>query len=246
MYLLLLIQRYGAWRGGLLYFRLNVLKASSIQLPEFSRPVHLRRDLQDVHAFAQVFIHREYDFDWPEDVRRIVDGGANVGFASLCFKGQFPEAQIHAVEPHPHNAKAFRNNTSHLEGITLSQKALHHSDNVQLRLTDEGFGSNGFMTREEASNNMVGDVETTSIGGIQKTMGWEEIDLVKLDIEGGEHALFQANLDWMERTRFIVLEFHEWMVPSSSKPALQALADKGFAVLDVRGENVLFGRLSQG
>jgi hypothetical protein len=67
-------------------------------------------------------------------------------------------------------------------------------------------------------------------------------DLVKLDIEGREHALFQDNLDWMEGKRFIVLEFHERMVPSSSKPALQALADKGFAVLDVRGENVLFGR----
>ena len=77
-------------------------------------------------------------------------------------------------------------------------------------------------------------------------MGWEAIDLVKLDIEGGEQALFEANLEWMECTRFIVLEFHERMVPSSSKPALRALADKGFAVLDVRGENVLFGRPSQG
>ena len=246
MYLLLLIQRYGAWRGGLLYFRLNILKTSSIRLPDFKNPIHLRRDVQDVHAFAQVFLHREYDFDWPSDVRRIVDGGANVGFASLYFKGQFPEAQIHAVEPHPHNAEAFRKNTAYLEGITLSQKAIHHSDHVHLRLTDEGFGSNGFMTRDEASGSAVADVETLSIGGIQKAMGWEAIDLVKLDIEGGEEALFQANLEWMECTRFIVLEFHERMVPSSSKPALRALADKGFAVLDVRGENVLFGRPSQG
>jgi len=244
MYLLLLIQRYGAWRGGLLYFRLNILKTSSIRLPEFQNPVHLRRDVQDVHAFAQVFLHREYDFDWPSDVRRIVDGGANVGFASLYFKGEFPQAQIHALEPHHHNAEAFRKNTAHLEGITLSQKALHHSDHALLRLTDEGFGSNGFMTRSEASGNTVADVETLSIGGVQKAMGWEAIDLVKLDIEGGEQALFEANLEWMESTRFIVLEFHERMVPSSSRPALQALADKGFAVLDVRGENVLFGRLA--
>ncbi len=242
MYLLLLIQRYGAWRGGLLYFRLNILKTSSIRLPEFLRPVHLRRDLQDVHAFAQVFLDREYDFDWPADVRRIVDGGANVGFASIFFKGLFPEAQIHAAEPHPQNAASFRNNTAHLEGVTLSEKALHHTDHLNLQLTDEGFGSNGFMTRDEGSDRMVADAETLSIDGIQKAMGWEAIDLVKLDIEGGEQALFQANLDWMDCTRFIVLEFHERMVPSSSKPALKALANKGFAVLDVRGENVLFGR----
>ena len=229
----------------MLYFKLNVLKTSSIRLPEYPRDVHLRRDVQDVHAFAQIFLHREYDFDWPPDVLRIVDGGANVGFASLYFKGQFPEAQIHAVEPHPDNADALRNNTSHLEGVTVSQKALHHSDHLNLQLTDEGFGSNGFMTRDKISDAMVADVETLSIGGIQKAMGWEAIDLVKLDIEGGEQALFQMNLDWMDCTRFIVLEFHERMVASSSKPALRALVDKGFAVLDVRGENVLFGRSSQ-
>ena len=108
MYLLLLIQRYGAWRGGLLYFKLNILKTSALKLPELQKPVQLRRNVQDVHAFAQVFVHREYDFNWLEDLRRIVDGGANVGFASLYFKAAFPEAQIHAVEPHPHNAEAFR------------------------------------------------------------------------------------------------------------------------------------------
>ena len=245
MYLLLLIQRYGAWRGGLLYFKLNILKTSALKLPEHQKPVLLRRDVQDVHAFAQVFVHREYDFNWPEDVRRIVDGGANVGFASLYFKAAFPKAQIHAVEPHPHNAAAFRNNTDHLEGITLSQKALHHADHVKLQLTDEGFGSNGFMTREGTSDHHVAEVETISIGGIQRAMGWAGIDLVKIDIEGGEMSLFQENLDWMDCTRFIVLEFHERMVPSSSKPALKALADKGFSLLDVRGENLLFGRSSE-
>ena len=75
------------------------------------------------------------------------------------------------------------------------------------------------MTRARRQDNTVADVETLSIGGVQKAMGWERIDLVKLDIEGGEQALFEANLEWMECTRFIVLEFHERMVPSSSKPA---------------------------
>ena len=245
MYLLLLIQRYGVWRGGLLYFKLNILKTSAIKLPELQKPVQLRRNVQDVHAFAQVFVHREYDFNWLEDLRRIVDGGANVGFASLYFKAAFPEAQIHAVEPHPHNAEAFRKNTDHLEGITFSQKALHYNDHVKLELTDEGFGSNGFMTRVGSSANRVADVDAISIDAIQRAMGWDGIDLVKIDIEGGEQALFQANLDWMDCTRFIVLEFHERMVPSSSKSALKALAEKGFAVLDVRGENVLFGRPSK-
>ena len=228
-----------------MYFKLNILKTSAIKLPELQKPVQLRRNVQDVHAFAQVFVHREYDFNWLEDLRRIVDGGANVGFASLYFKAAFPEAQIHAVEPHPHNAEAFRKNTNHLEGITFSQKALHHNGHVKLELTDEGFGSNGFMTREGSSANRVADVDAISIDAIQRAMGWDGIDLVKIDIEGGEGVLFEDNLDWMDVTRHIVLEFHERMVAGSSAPVLQAMSSKGFLVADVRGENVLFSRAGE-
>ena len=71
------------------------------------------------------------------------------------------------------------------------------------------------------------------------------MDLVKLDIEGGEGVLFEENLDWMDVTRHIVLEFHERMVQGSSAPVLAALSAKGFRVADVRGENILFSRAGE-
>lgn len=242
VYWLLLTQRYGLWRGFWLYLQFKWLERTTLQLPELERPIAFREGMSERHAFAQVFIHREYDFNWDGDLRRIVDAGANVGLATLYFQQQCPEAVIAAVEPHPGNAEAFRGNTAHLDGVELFEAALHNRSGETLAVTDEGFGSNGFMTRSDGGDQCVAEVPSISISDIMTRMGWTDIDLVKVDIEGGEGALFEAHCDWMDVTRHIVLEFHERMVPGSSVSALKAMTAKGFRVADVRGENVLFSR----
>lgn len=242
MYWLLLTQRYGLWRGLWLYLQFKWLERPTLQLPELERPVSFREGMSERYAFAQVFIDREYDFNWGDDPRRIVDAGANVGFATLCFKQQFPDAEIAAVEPHPGNAVAFRDNTAHLNDVELFEAALHNRSGETLAVTDEGFGSNGFMTRSDGGDQRVAEVSSVSIADIMARRGWADIDLVKIDIEGGEGVLFEAHLDWMDVTRHIVLEFHERMVPGSSVPVLKAMTAKGFRVADVRGENILFSR----
>lgn len=242
MYWLLLTQRYGLWRGLWLYLQFKWLERPTLQLPELERPIAFRKGMSERHAFAQVFIHREYDFNWGDGLRRIVDAGANVGLATLCFQQQFPDAVIAAVEPHPGNAEAFRGNTAHLPGVELFEAALHNRSGETMAVTDEGFGSNGFMTRSEGSGQGVAEVPSVSIADIMVRMGWTDVDLVKVDIEGGERVLFEAHFDWMDVTRHIVLEFHERMVPGSSVPVLKAMTAKGFRVADVRGENVLFSR----
>lgn len=242
MYWLLLTQRYGFWRGLWLYFQFKWLERPTLQLPELERPIAFRQGMSERHAFAQVFIHREYDFNWGDGLRRIVDAGANVGLATLYFQQQFPDAVIAAVEPHPGNAGAFRGNTAHLPGVELFEAALHNRSGETLAVTDEGFGSNGFMTRPDGGGQGVAEVPSVSIADIMARMGWKDIDLVKVDIEGGEGVLFEAHCGWMDVTRHIVLEFHERMVPGSSVPVLEAMTAKGFRVADVRGENVLFSR----
>ena len=245
MYWLLLKQRYGLWVGTWLYIRFKLLERPTLKLPELQRPIAFRKGMSERHAFAQVFIHREYDFEWGMELGRIIDGGANVGLASLYFKERFPEANIAAVEPHPGNAAAFRGNTVHLERVELFEAALHSRSGETLAVTDEGYGSNAFMTRPDGAGKAVAEVATITVSDLMERMGWPSLDLVKLDIEGGEGVLFEENLDWMDVTRHIVLEFHERMVQGSSAPVLAALSAKGFRVADVRGENILFSRAGE-
>lgn len=36
----------------------------------------------------------------------------------------------------------------------------------------------------------------------------EEIDILKVDIEGGEEALFEKNTDWLNKVKLIIIEIH--------------------------------------
>jgi len=36
------------------------------------------------------------------------------------------------------------------------------------------------------------------------------IDILKIDIEGGEIELFRSNVEWIEQTPLIVFELHDW------------------------------------
>jgi methyltransferase FkbM-like protein len=39
--------------------------------------------------------------------------------------------------------------------------------------------------------------------------GFTTVDILKVDIEGAEVQLFSGNLDWLERVRALLIEFHD-------------------------------------
>jgi hypothetical protein len=52
--------------------------------------------------------------------------------------------------------------------------------------------------------------------------GGAEIDILKLDIEGAEHAIFLGNTEWLARVNCLIFE-----VPDSDKPGtLQLMFEK--------------------
>ena len=69
---------------------------------DLRHPVWCRPTTSDFHVFDQVFLEREFSaLDDLTDVRWIIDGGANVGYASAWFLSRFPLARVAAVEPDP-------------------------------------------------------------------------------------------------------------------------------------------------
>src|SRR4029453_13165504 len=57
-----------------------------------------------------IFIHESLDFDSDVPSPRILDCGANIGLASIYFKGRYPHAQLTAFEPDPRLASICRSN----------------------------------------------------------------------------------------------------------------------------------------
>ena len=67
----------------------------------------------------------------------------------------------------------------------------------------------------------------------------DEIDILKLDIEGAEKEVFTSNYHrWLPKTRILIVELHDRMKAGCSSAFIKAMADYNFTI-HPKGENFL-------
>jgi hypothetical protein len=70
--------------------------------------------------------------------------------------------------------------------------------------------------------------------------GLEQIDILKIDIEGSEKELFESDYDyWLSRTKILIIELHDRLKPETSKTVFKALLNYQFSVI-IKGQNLVF------
>jgi FkbM family methyltransferase len=134
-------------------------------------------------------------------VKHIVDLGSNVGYSCLFWCQQYPEARVTAFEPHP----------KHLNAIAEHLLANHFSDRVEVVDAAAGVGESTGYLRDAGSSSAL----TSSVAGyavpvvdvFQKLDG--AIDILKIDIEGGEYGLLADERFGSLQARTIVVEWHK-------------------------------------
>ena len=57
-------------------------------------------------------------------INHILDLGAHIGLATLCFREKYPEARICCYEPDPENYRLLESNLQSLAGISLRNMAI--------------------------------------------------------------------------------------------------------------------------
>jgi hypothetical protein len=58
-------------------------------------------------------------------------------------------------------------------------------------------------------------VRGISLASLVQSLGWERIDLIKIDIEGGEESVIPAALDVLRATSVLVIEVHTDRIDAS-------------------------------
>lgn len=229
-----------------LYFWLQILiKAgyTKIKLRRISFPVFFRKNTSDVRAFHQIFTFKEYDMNLSISPRFIVDAGANIGLAAVYFSNRFKDATILSIEPELSNFEMLQKNTLSYKNIIPVKKALSNVIGTNLNVLDRGFGNWGFSTDNENSSpncKIVDTVQTLTIDEIFSEYNLEYLDLLKIDIEGGEKQLFESNYEkWLPRTKCIIIELHDGMTKGSSTSFFKAISKYDFSYFN-RGENLFF------
>lgn len=236
------VAAYGMWRGGYTLARAVCGQGLvPIQLPGSKDSMLLRRHTTDVAAFEQVFIGREYDLPLGEmSPKFIIDGGANVGCASVFFAREFPQAAIWAFEPEGSNYDILQQNGKRFNNITTMRAAIWSSDtHVEIgNPSDEKWAFRVQQAAADASSR----IQALSIPSILSLAGVDRVDILKLDIEGAERELFcRGSAQWIDRVGVIIIELHDWILPGCSEALSNAT--KGLKWIRSRiGENTILIR----
>jgi FkbM family methyltransferase len=178
-------------------------------------PFYLRYGTSDIPIFDQVFLDRQYDFTSEKCPSVIVDAGANIGLASICFANRYPESQIIAIEPEKSNYDILKMNVDPYSNIIPLHAALWDK-NERISIVDPGFGEWAFMTKKEDSQEKNPEkidpkVQGMTVDKIMEDNGLEKIDILKIDIEGAEREVFRDSSSWIAKVDALIVELHERM-----------------------------------
>jgi FkbM family methyltransferase len=199
-------QRFGI-RGAIATHRRIWTKNPDIQeiaIPGFAHPVAVRTGTADASTLEKIFVWNGYDLDYPEGVKLVIDAGANIGLSAVFFATRFPQATIIAIEPERANHQLLLRNTAPYPHVIPLRAALW-SDDTMIGLSNPDDHVDSYRYTREASQDQV---QAFSVPTVMAKFGIEGADVLKIDIEGAEAAVFNGRPEWVERVRMFIVELH--------------------------------------
>lgn len=172
------------------------------------------RGSSDLSVFEQIFIGQEYScLRDLKDPSLVLDLGANVGYSAAYFLSLFPKARIVAVEPDERNLEICKANLLPYGNRVLLLHGAAWSRPTTLRLVRGVFADGrDWATQVEESIGEDGrsvGVQAWDVGSLIDMGGGGTVDLLKVDIERAELAVFgEAAGSWLPRVRNICIELH--------------------------------------
>jgi FkbM family methyltransferase len=208
----------------------------SIFSKELQQHITLRLGTSDLEVILKVLAMHEYAVRFPTNPKLIIDAGANIGISALYFARKFPNAKIYAIEPEDGNFELLKQNCKDRRNIRL-QKAALWSCPTRVVLRNEDAANWCFSVKPAEGDE--GKIDTVTIPQILGDSGLQKIDILKIDIEGSEKALFSNDYNtWLSCVRLLIIELHDRYLPGCSKAFYSALCSRPFAQ-ELSGENVV-------
>ncbi len=177
-------------------------------------PLHLRGGRADFHMFHRIYLRDEYRLNALLDRRLgcVVDLGGNVGIFSSRVA---PHAdRIITCEPVPENFERLRKNIGDYDNIECLPVAVtDRNGTMNIFLPVEEGASGVFSAHREGNENRLSEesivVDSVSFADLLDRRDVDEVDLLKVDVEGGEYDILYPAADLLPRIRRIHGEYHD-------------------------------------
>jgi len=236
-----LIKAFGLLDGIVFFIRRIFKKDGFYKSSRYKSNIYIRNKYADKITFKQVFLEGQYNFDIPFTPTTILDGGANIGLASVYFAHRYPAASIVAVEPNQENFEVLQKNIASFSNVKAKLGGIWN-DNKYIVIVNAQDFDNSFMV-EEVEAATPKSIPAFSIASIMQEKQWATIDLLKLDIEGSEKEVFEKNYEsWLPHTKMIIVEVHDHMRKGAAKSVFTATNKYNFS-FSMNHENLIFMNL---
>jgi FkbM family methyltransferase len=166
---------------------------------------------EDTAIFQEIFTCGYYDMlpEFPPP-RRVADIGGNIGMFALQTAIRWPQAEIIAFEPDPKNAAKYR--------WTMRRNSIPGRLIVACAASRDGTAM--FSPGRESTSRLTGDGSGVPVPTIDAFPHLAEVELIKMDIEGGEWDLLLDERFATLPARAVLMEYHPHLCPGDDPRAL--------------------------
>ena len=140
------------------------------------------------------------DLSTGKNIRTIFDVGANRGDVTGRYRELFPDAVIYAFEPFPLSFETLRDRYGRFASVRCEPVGLSDKEETRQFYVNRNVDTNsllkpaktGLSSDAQVANESVIDIRTTTIDIYCKANNIAQIDILKLDIQGGELAALKG------------------------------------------------------
>jgi FkbM family methyltransferase len=193
----------------------------------FGNTLIIRGGSSDPEVCIQHFGRRELlDISYPNDIKKILDFGANIGVSATVFRHLFPTADILAVEMNQENFKILKENFLNDKKTYLVEGAVW-SVSGEIDQIDVGIGEWALRVGSYPGT-IVSKVRSFTFSELCTMYQIDKVDVLKMDIEGAEvDVLGSSWRDILGRTRLLILEVHDW-IPGCTQAIAKIIGEANY------------------
>jgi FkbM family methyltransferase len=224
--------KYMAWRASRLRVPVTVKLSGGQRLTLRPAPS------TDLGTAREIFVENAYTR--PDQVPEfepefIVDLGANVGYSVVFWTHLFPKARLVAYEPHPRHLGILHKHVA-LNGVAQRVSVMSAaSSNVEF---------NAYLTDNENESKLTAERSDSCIDvtvrDLMSDLKDKRVDLLKMDIEGGEYLILQDPRFVELNIPYIAMEWHNTTeIKDGRRWCVDRLRALGYSIADgaLRYEN---------
>jgi FkbM family methyltransferase len=162
----------------------------------------------------------------PKPGEVFVDVGAHIGLYTMRAAREVgSKGKVIAVEPDPQSYRILKENVAlnHLDNVTVINAALCDACGQMTFYACTDPSLSGFELQSEARLREVRTVQVLTLDGLLESVGVDQVNWIKLDVEGAETKVLHGAKNLLERAKNLHI-----IVESNNDRAIQYLKVFGF------------------